>query len=45
MLWDTKMMQFYRQKFQNPGLCQHAVPMQSLKNEQTLEQFFEPLYG
>ena len=32
------------QKFQSPGLCQHSIPMQSLTNEQTLEQFFEPLY-
>ena len=32
-------------KIWSPGLCQHSILIQSLKNKQTLEQFFEPLYS
>ena len=35
---------FCDKRNQDPGLCQHSVPIQSFQNRQTLEQFFEPLY-
>ena len=38
------MLYFLWPENQDPGLCQHFVPIQSFQNRQTLEQFFEPLY-
>ena len=42
--FKAKMLYFLEWKFQGPGLHHHSITMQSFKNRQTLEQFFEPLY-
>ena len=44
MFWEANMLYFLWPINQEPGLCQHSVPIQSFQNRQTLEQFFEPLY-
>ena len=42
--FKAKMLYSFEWKFQGPGLHHHPITMQSFKNRQTLEQFFEPLY-
>ena len=44
MFWKANMLYFLWPKNEDPGLCQHSVPIQSFQNGQTLEQFFEPLW-
>ena len=44
MFLEANILYLLWKKNQEPGLCQHSVPIQSFQNRQTLEQFFEPLY-
>ena len=42
--FKANMLYFFGWNFQGPRLHHHPITMQSFKNRQTLEQFFEPLY-